>query len=240
MKNLLIAHDLKPLMTTAMNFLHRSDIAVHTAATNDDLLKFHIEKSANLIVTNPALPGLACETLFNIIRRGEAMKKVSILLVCDNDPAHKERAKRCNANVVLTRPVDPSFFSAKVQQLLDVPPRRSYRVVLNIAVEGVHNNRPVMCNLENVSTGGMLIRTKEDLTPGARLACSFYLPDGFRVSTSGDIVRAFKTTPASDTTRYGIRFQTFAPGAESAIASFVDREMLRQRLTDSHAATQVA
>lgn len=240
MKNLLIAHDLKPLITTAMNFLHRSDIAVRTAATNDDLLRFHIEKSANLIVTNPALPGLACETLFNIIRRGDTMKKVSILLVCDNDPSHKERAKRCSANVILTKPVEPSFFSAKVQQLLDVPPRRSYRVVLNIAVEGVHNNRPVMCNLENLSTGGMLIRAKEDLAAGDRVACSFYLPDGFRVSASGDIARAFKTDTASDTTHYGVRFQTFAHGAESAIAAFVDREMKRQRLTDSHASTQAA
>ncbi|MEK6742319.1 MAG: PilZ domain-containing protein [Nitrospirota bacterium] len=240
MKTLLISQDLKPLMATAMNFLHRSDIAVHTAATNDELLKFHIEKSANLIVASPALPGLACETLFHIIRRGETMKKVSLLLVCENDPAHKQQAERCNANAVLTRPVDPSIFSSKVQQLLDVPPRRSYRVVLNIAVEGVHNSRPVMCTSENVSAHGMLIRTRENLAAGDRVECSFYLPDGFRVGAIGDIARACKADQASETTHYGIRFRRFASGAESALAEFVDHEILRQYLTDPHASTLVA
>lgn len=240
MKTILISQDLKPLISTAMNFLHRSDIAVHTVATNDELLKFHIEKNANLIVSSPTLPGMACETLFHIIRRGETMKKVSLLLVCENDPAQQQRADRCKANAVITRPVDTSIFSARLQQLLDVPPRRSYRIVLNISVENIHNNRPVMCNAENISTGGMLIRTKEHLSAGDRVECSFYLPDGFRVRAVGEIARACKTTMASDTIHYGIHFLTFSPGAEAAIASFVDREIQRLRLAEPPSLSEVA
>jgi len=240
MKDLLIAHDLKPLMTTTMNVLRRSDIAVHTAATNDDILKFLIEKGANLLVTDTDLPGLAFETLFKIIRRGQAMKQVSILLVCDDAPAQKERARQCNVNAVLTRPVDTATFFGKVQELLDIPPRRAYRVVLNITVEGVHNNRPVMCTSENVSAHGMLIKTRENLAAGDRVECSFYLPDGFRVSVVGDIARVFRADQAADAIHYGIRFRQFASGAGSALAAFVDHEMQRQYLIAPHASKQVA
>lgn len=233
MKNLLIAQDLKPMMMAAMAFLHRTDIAVHTAASTEEILKFHIEQNAQLIVTRPGLPGIACDVLFNIIRRGESMKKVSLLLLCDNTASHQELARRCCANAVITRPVDTALFASKVQQLLDVPPRRSYRVLLNITVEGKHDGRTVMCNSVNVSSGGMLIRAKEKLSPGDHIACSFYLPDGSRASAQGDIVRSFRADSAADAAFYGIRFQTFSPGSEAAIAAFVRREQARQQPMDS-------
>jgi len=240
LKNLLVAHDLKPVMLNALSFLHRADIAVHTAETNEDIFMFHLEKHAHLIATHPALPGMACDSLCNIIRRSETMKKVSILLLCDGSPRQRELAKRCNVNAVLTRPVETRLFADKVQTLLDIPPRQAYRVVLNIAVEGMHNNRPIMCNSENISTSGMLIRTRELLAEGNRVDCSFYLPNGSRVSVTGDIARVFRTDQASDAIHYGIRFRTFATGSESALAAYVDRELQRQHLSDQHAATLIA
>lgn len=227
MKNLLVAQDLKPMMLRAMNFLHRADIAVYTAATNDEILLFHMEKNAHLIATHPSLPGMTTETLCNVIRRSESMKKVSILLLCNN-PLQQELARRCNVNAVLNCPVDGALFATKVQELLDVPPRRSYRVVLNIAVEGLHDNRPIMCNSENVSAGGMLIRTTEELPQGSRISCSFYLPDGRRVSADGVIARSFKTDSTPGMIHYGVQFREFGSGADSAIKAFVEKELLRQ------------
>ncbi len=227
MKDLIVAHDLRPMMMDAMAFLHRSDITVRTAASNEDILRHHMTKNAHLIVTRPGLPGMACKTLFNIIRRSENMRKVSLLLLCDNTPLHQELARRCCANAVVTRPVDTGLLSARVGQLLDVPPRRSYRVVLNIAVEGMHNNLPVMCSSVNVSSGGMLIRSREKLSQGDRIECSFYLPDGSRVSAQGEIVRAVRQDSPSDASHYGIRFMAFSPGSEAAITAFIDREQNR-------------
>jgi DNA-binding response OmpR family regulator len=233
MKNLLIAKDLEPMMMSAMTFLRRSDITVHTAASTEELLKFHIEKNAHLIVTRPGLPGIACDTLFNIIRRGETMKKVSLLLLCDNTTSHQDVARRCCANAVVTPPVDTALFAAKIQQLLDVPPRRTYRVLLNITVQGKHGGRPVMCNSVNISSGGMLLRTNERLSQGDHIACSFYLPDGRRVGAQGDIVRSFQSDSGAEAVHYGIRFQTFSPGSEAAIAAFIQRDQGRQQPTDS-------
>lgn len=228
MKYVLIAQDLKPLMMSAIQFLQRADIAVRTAASSDELLRLHRERNSNLIVTHPSLPGMSCKVLCDVIRRGETLRKVSLLVLCDDNPQQQELARQCNANAVMSRHADTALFSAKVQQLLDVPARHSYRVLLNIAVEGVQDSRPVMCHSENISAGGMLIRTREMITPGGQLACSFYLPDGHRVSASCAVIRAFKKQPTADMTHYGLSFQACAPGSREAISTFVAKEAGRQ------------
>jgi len=227
MKNLLVARDLKPYMMTAMSFLERAEISVSTAATNDELLKMHLEKSAHLLITRLDTPGLACETLVHTVRRGEHLRAVSIIILCDDSPVHRVRGSRCGANAVLSLNTDPGLFAEKVQDLLNVAPRRHYRVILNMAVESRRNNQPFMCTSENISTNGLLIRTPENLEQNDRIACSFFLPDGKRISANGEIVRAVKQTTSSDMNRYGIRFVALAQDAESAIASFVDNEISR-------------
>lgn len=222
MKNLLIAQDLRSSMLGAVRFLHRSDIKVHPAASNEELLRLHLELNANLIATHPALPGMACADLFGLIRRGETLKHVSILLLCDPTPLHQELARRCGANTVLTLPVDTALLADTVRQLLDVPPRRAYRVVLNIAAEGVYENRPFLCHTENISAGGMLIKAREPLAPGNEISCSFYLPGGTRVNATGRVVRADRKDAGADMMRYGISFLRLPAETAAAIAAFAD------------------
>lgn len=224
MKKLLIAQNLKPLMMTAMNFLRRSEIAVFTAATNDELLKNHLAEHAQLIVTTLDTPGLACETLVHTIRRGEAMRNVSILLLCDSTPAQRERCDQCGANAVVTKPVDHVLFAQKMQELLDVAPRRFYRVGLNIAIDGIRNERPLAFSSQNISTKGMLIRTGESLAQGERIFCSFFLPDGKHLSATGKVVRVVKPATEATASHYGVRFESLAPDAEYAIAAFIDKK----------------
>ena len=224
MKKIALAKDLEPLFLSTMHFLNRSDIAVHTAATSDDLLKFHFEHHAALIVTRLDLPGMHCETMVGIIRRSEVLKTVSILVLANHGAAPVAHRDVKGANLVLAMPADPVLLAPHVSQLLSVEPRRAYRVVLNAAAEGVHLNMPFLCNLENISTGGMLIRTTELLSPEKHTTCSFYLPDGSHVSAAGDIVRGPQRSPGSPFNLYGLRFVSLAPKAESAIAAFVRKE----------------
>jgi hypothetical protein len=120
-------------------------------------------------------------------------------------------------------PAEPALLAAHVSQLLSVEPRRAYRVVLNMAVNGVYNNKLFLCNSENISPRGLLIRTAEVLAPGSRIACSFYLPDGTRVSADGDVARVVKQGAGDAVNHYGVRFRSIAPEAEASISSFVHR-----------------
>lgn len=224
MKQLVIAKSLQHLMMTAMNFLRRSEISVRIAATNDDILKLHLEEHADLIVTTLDTPGLGSEALIHTVRRGEATRNVSVVLLCDSNPAHRERCLRSGANAVVIKPVDHVLFARKVQELLDVAPRRYYRVGLNVSIDSARHERPLAFTSQNISTSGMLIRSEERLDPGERIACAFYLPDGQHLSATGRVVRIVKPEGGSSPAEYGIRFESLAPAAAHAIAAFIEKK----------------
>jgi CheY-like chemotaxis protein len=231
MKKILIAHDLLTPAMEAVNVLRRSDLSVFTASTNDELLRIHIEQEANLIITTFGLPGLATETLIPLIRQSEALRKVSIVLLCDGTPEQRARSNRLGVNTVMSMPVDILLFAAAVRKLLDVAARRSYRVVLNVVVDGKRDNQRFLCDMENISFHGMLIRTTESLAPDDRISCSFYLPDGTRVGASGVVVRAVRQ--GSGAGLYGVCFEALAAEAEAALSSFLNREVRLRPAYDS-------
>ncbi len=240
MKEVLISQDIHPLFLSSLQFLNRADIAVGPLATNDDILKRHFERHADLIIAKINSPGVACETMVHIIRRSESLRAVSILICYDDLPVLKERSAACGANGTIALPANPSQLAAKVLELLDVRPRRNYRVVMNMTVDGLHRGKPFLCNTENISSSGMLIRTPEPLTIGSRISCSLYLPDGTKVAALGAVVRVVRQTGASTTNQYGIRFLTIAPSAEAAITAFVQKECKTAPSVDDRRGSLVA
>src|SRR5574341_1265272 len=195
MKKILTAKDMQPLLVEENSFLNRGDIKILTAGTNDEILKLHREEKADLIVT---------------------------VIICDDRVAEGEQPRQCGAGEVLVIPVDRALLHRKVQQALAVAPRWSYRVTLNVAVEGKLKNRPFLFRTENISATGTLIRAEEALAPGDRIALSFYLPDGTRVSAQGEIVRL--VSQGAGPGLYGIKFTDIAPGVKASIESFVEKK----------------
>jgi len=239
MKTILSIQSLQPLFARGPSFLGRTDIALFFAATNDDLLRSHIEHEADLIVTTFNRSDLSAESLFSIIKRSTALRKALLVLVCDDTPGLKERGKRCGASMVLTLPIDQALLNRKMLELLEVSPRKAYRVVSNVAVDGKFRNRPFLCRSENISATGMLVRAREDLEPGDRLTCSFYLPDGTRIQASGEVVRAAAQGAGSDGNLYGIKFTDLDERQRTALALFIEREY-QYRLSAGQGPAQAA
>lgn len=222
MKKVVLANDLKDLFP-GESFLDRADIKVYLAATNDDVLKLHREKQTDLIIVRLEMPGIRSEELFAAVRKNEELRHVSVIMVCNDSLAHRERAKQCRANAVFTAPVDASQLHLKVQQFLNVSPRISYRGILAVAIEGKFRNRPLPFWTENIRATGLLIRTEEPLARGAGIFFSFFLPDGTHVSGYGDIVRAVKAHASPDTFLFGVKFTNVDPEAKAAIEATVKK-----------------
>ena len=223
MKKVLLANDLKDLFQDKSSFLDRADIMVFTAATNDELLKIHREEKSDLIVTRLDLPGIRSEELFSGIRKSADLRRVSIIIICEDTLANRERCKQCSANAVLTLPVDTALLLLKTEQFLDIAPRKSYRAVLAVGIQGKFKNRPRPFWTENISARGMLIRTEEQLSKGDGIFFSFFLPDGAHVSGYGEIARAVHPAAETDAFLYGIRFTNIAPDVQAAIETAIKR-----------------
>ena len=215
MKKILLADGLRDLFTEKGSFLDRADITLFTAATNDAALMIHERERVDLIVTKLDLPGTTIEDFFSVLRNDEELRKVSTIIVCNDTLAQRERCKRCRANAVFTMPVDTAMLALKVQQFLNVMPRKLYRAPLAIGIQGRFKDRPLPFWTENISAGGMLIRTEEPLAKGDGVFFSFFLPDGTHISGYGEIARVDQS--AAGSYHYGIKFTNVSPDDSSAI-----------------------
>ncbi len=220
MQKVLITRDLKPQLMQSDGPLNREGITVFSATTNDEVLKTHIEEIVNLIVTRPNLPGTNIENIFDIIWQSESLRGVILLMVCEDDSIQQKRCKNCGAEMILVEPLDPVLLQEKVRKFLDISPRKAYRVVLNVTAEGKFKNRPFSCHTENISSAGMLIGTKIDLTLGDRISCSYFLPDETKVVAQGEVVRVMKTGDESEKL-YGIQYTTIASDVREKIETYV-------------------
>ncbi len=225
-QKIVIAEHLKPLLLKGADFFSRANITVLPAATNDDILTLHIEHRTSLIITMFGLPGLSCEELFTLLDRSRDLRPSFSIIVCEDTPGYRERSSRCPVTKVMFQPLEPGQLVRTVQELLDIVPRRSYRVILNVVVEGARKNRTFLCSSENISATGILIRSTEALGRGDRISCSFYLPDGKKAQMQGEVVRTM-TEPAAKEKRYGIQFIDMDRPTRQSLESFIDQEYQR-------------
>lgn len=222
MKKVLLTIDLKNLFFEKSSFLDRADIKVFTAATNAEVLKVHRMEEVDLIVTRLDTPGIKSEVLFDTIRESKTLQNVSTILICNDTLTHRERSKQCHTNAVFTMPVDSTLLHMKMQQLLDIAPRKSYRASLAVAIQGKFQNSPLPFWTENISSSGMLIRTEEPLSKGDGIFFSFFLQDGKHISGYGEIRRVIRPATTPGDFLYGIKFTNIDPGVQSAINAAVN------------------
>jgi len=224
MKKIIISEALKLMLHRQEDFLRRSDVKVFTAATNDDILTIHHAENVNLIITQLAIPGISSEQLCSMIRKDERLRRVSLLMLCDDTATDRERISHCNPNAVLTHPFEVHQLLEKAQQLMDIPWRGSFRVLLSVNVVGNSKEKAFFCRSENISTTGLLLETERTFVKGDRVACSFFLPDSRQLIAHGEVIRTLtKGTPTS-LNRYGIKFFELAPEVKVAIETFVEKK----------------
>jgi CheY-like chemotaxis protein/Tfp pilus assembly protein PilZ len=224
MKKIIIADALKLMLHKNEGFLHRADVKVFTAGTNDDILAIHQAENVNLIISPLHMPGISSEQLCSTIRKDERMRQVSLLLLCNDTATDQERVSRCNPNAVLTHPFDVHQLLAKAEQLMDIPWRGAFRVLLSVNIEGNSKEKAFFCKSENISASGLLIETDRTFKKGDRVTCSFFLPDSRQLVAHGEVARVLSQTTQKSLNRYGIKFFELAPEVKTAIETFVERK----------------
>ncbi len=218
-KKVLVANQLERLFTDE-DFFNRAGVLRFSAGSNDEILQVHSWEKVDLIVTQLDMPGMPSEELFTIIRNSEELREVSAILVCKDTLAQRERCKQCSANAVFTIPVDTALLQLKIQQFLNVAPRKPYKAVLAVAIQGRFRDKPLPFYTENISSNGMLIRSEEPLKKGDGIFFSYFLPSGIHISGYGEIVRVVKLFKSRKVAfLYGIRYTNLDPEMKAAIAA---------------------
>jgi CheY-like chemotaxis protein len=223
MKKILIEQELNRILQKQNSFLHRNDMRVITAASNDEALEIHRAERANLIITQQNLPGMNGDQFCSLLRNDGALRDVAIIMVCPNNKRSSEQSLLSGANAVYRRPIKPTLVLAKAKKLLNISWRETYRVLLSVSVEGNACDHSFSCRTLDISTTGMLMETALTFRQGDVVVCSFFLPDAdtTHIQATGVIVRTIQQAPGSEANRYGIHFLDLAPAAQRAVDAFL-------------------
>ena len=217
MKRILVLKDVKAALDKKGGILSRAAFKIVTANSNKEVLEMHRQENFDLIITKLKSPELDGDKLCTLIREDEKLCKVSVIIVCDNNKADVDRSSSCNA--VLTRPLSPEVLSSLVFNMLNIPRREAYRVLINVQVNGKHDSKSFLCSSVNISCSGLLIETSNKLDLGDNASCSFFLPGVMKkITINGTIVRA---NNKNDINEYGIKFAHLNYEGRTSIEAFI-------------------
>lgn len=216
MKRVIIAEDIYAVLRKEQNFLGRSDISIAVADSNSRALALHKEKQAGLIVAKLDDKELIGEKFCSLIRKDSKLRSVSIIIVCSGDKDDLKRCVRCSANAFISSPLNTAILLQEAYQLLNIAPRKSHRIELKVKCEGTTKGRPFSGHAENVSTTGMLLKSRAVLLEGDIIVCSFFLPGSRQLTATSEVVRVLARKQGKETT-YGVCFTDVSPEAVSAI-----------------------
>jgi len=227
MKKLLIVGNIQRFMATGKNILNRADIKIFTATSGEEALDIHKTERVDLIITELDIPGISGDKLCSVIRKDEELKHVSIIIVCTAAAADIARVSGCKANSFMTKPIEPEQLIATVAQLVNIPERQSYRVLLKVSVNGGSVNGSSFCYSRDISATGILLQTEKTLALGDIVSCDFFLPDSSRIFTNVEIMRV--TGNHDKTFLYGARYVDLGPEHKSAIQAFINKRSARMK-----------
>ena len=146
-----------------------------------------------------------------MIRKDEELKHVSIIIVCTSAAPDIARVSRCKANSFITKPVQYLQLIDKVAQLVDIPERKSFRVLLKVSVSGKSAKGSFFCSSLDLSATGILLQTDRTFAIGDVISCDFFLPGASRIFTDVEIMRV--TGNHDNTFLYGARYVDLSPRA---------------------------
>ena len=226
MKKILLSKELKTFVQMEKEILNRSEFQVFIANSAEDIIKTHRAESVDLMILQLDIEGTPAEKVCFFLRNDNDLKRVSILIICNNEKTELERVQKCKANGYVTRPILNEQLSQAVGRLLAIPDRQDYRVLLKVTVKSRIESAPFFCSSTNISASGMLIETDKYLENGDIISCSFFLPQSEQITSDAEIMRSMRN--ADKSYKYGIRYVDLNPRYRAEIERFVKQRRTRQ------------
>jgi hypothetical protein len=143
-----------------------------------------------------------------------------------SDVEHLDQARRlvghgvgrvyCEDSIPSLAPVFDEIESAELRLPIRIPLRMT----------GAGSGGVMLCQSENISASGLLIRTSSKLQPGQRIACEFTLPGEDRpIRSTAEVVR--KTTEGRETTTgLGARFVSFDADGKRRLSAHLNAQRM--------------
>ncbi|MEM8963044.1 MAG: PilZ domain-containing protein [Acidobacteriota bacterium] len=144
-----------------------------------------------------------------------------VLLADERVQGDAERWIGHGANRVLSLGGLENDIQRTLSTLLNVAPRKDARFIIRLEVRVGDSHDMIMCQTENVSASGMLIRTDERYAKGTQIELEFTLPQDPRpVRVVAEVMRV-TTIGREEVSGIGVRFLSFSGDSQRRFIMFL-------------------
>lgn len=201
-------HDLRPELSETL--IGREGIEVYRVRTLADARLVSTSLGVQVILVDRDLP--AATDFIRQLRQEPATRDRSIAVLARGESAGSQQEMReAGANAILRLPPDEDW-DRRFSKLLTVPVRQDARVVARIDVATASE---IPAAILNLSPGGMLVFTRQNLRVGDELSFRFALPGKRNVVGRGRVAR--ETPPTS----FGVEFVALEGDGKDAVLDFL-------------------
>ncbi len=205
-------------------FLARKDFDVDRFPSGMGALEIIGHVSIEVLMVRYPLPDLDMEAFLESARHPDSACRHSPLLLLTTadllDEAQGFIGRGAN------RAVDLASADGQIQEmvssLLHVAPRKAARFLARMEVKLGETKDMILCQTENLSSTGMLIRTEKRYDMGTQIHFEFSLPDDIRPLVGvAEVVR--QTMPGRDSVGgVGVRFISFVGDSQRRFESYIN------------------
>lgn len=178
----------------------------------------------DLLIVHSPLADMSLGEYLAAVRAADSASRRSslLLLVAGEDTLAAQAFVGRGANRTLVLSESGDGLKAAVSELLEVAPRVGARIFARLEIQLAEGPSLAMCQTENVSATGMLIRTSVTYPIGSELDFEFALPsDASPIRGRAEVVR-HTVVGREPVAGVGVRFLSFAADGEKRFRDYLE------------------
>jgi CheY-like chemotaxis protein len=176
--------DLLPLLSRAL-------LNVDRLSTGESAAELASQVAIDLVVIRHPLPDMAIGSFMQSLHQaGSPCEKTPILVVADDNRLTELASMLPGGAGQAVSVNQPEKLLAHVALVLKLAPRADVRIAVRLEVKLDGGTKLIICQSENISEKGMLLRTDARFPIGSKVRFDFTLPgDQLAVQGEADVVR---------------------------------------------------
>ncbi|UCD84776.1 MAG: response regulator [Deltaproteobacteria bacterium] len=228
-KKILLVDDVRVFLEVEKSFLKRSGCQIITAKSGKEALEKIRTEVPDLVFLDLMMPDMDGDQVCESVKKDDKTKNIPVIMVSvSGDKKDIERCRKAGCDDYLVKPIEQEQLMVKAARIMEVPQRKDLRVFVRMDIEAEAGDSVFYGESENISMGGMLIKSKVPMKLGSAVIIKFFLPGQkvsdveYRMEVKGEIVRVDELSFKPEC-GLGIAFQNLDPAAEKMISDFISK-----------------
>jgi CheY-like chemotaxis protein len=211
----------KEALNTVSRELQRDSYEVEMAPTARSALSLLAEIRFDLVVVAHPQPDLHLRRFITGLRADTSASKRAKLLILATEPGHPDLHRLHERSVEIISSGD-SLIGDLAKQALSGDPRVQMTVIVRLAADLPYGRSQRICQSENLSVSGMLVRSSDTLPVGTPIQVQFTLP-GAESPLRLD-AKVVRLTGPGEIPGIALCFESVAARQQAELERFMERQ----------------